>query len=94
MEQIYLLKDADLDQLLKRAVFQAIGELRETDLPKPKPEPEKCTRPQRPAKYFVVASRHYTAGKRRGLSRLSVLASISAIRSLILKNSSKQKNNL
>lgn len=41
MEQIYLLKDADLDQLLKRAVFQAIGELRETDLPKPKPEPEK-----------------------------------------------------
>jgi len=41
MEQIYLLKEADLDQLLKRAVFQAIGELRETDLPKPKPEPEK-----------------------------------------------------
>lgn len=37
-----MLSKNDLDQLLRRAVFQAIGELRETDLPKPtKPEPEK-----------------------------------------------------
>lgn len=41
MERIVLLNELDLDQILKRAVFQAIGELRETDLPKPKPEPEK-----------------------------------------------------
>lgn len=42
MEKLVLLNENDLDQLLRRAVFQAIGELRETDLPKPtKPEPEK-----------------------------------------------------
>lgn len=42
MEKLVLLSKNDLDQLLRRAVFQAIGELRETDLPKPtKPEPEK-----------------------------------------------------
>lgn len=42
MEKLVLLNEVDLDQILKRAVFQAIGELRETDLPKPtKPEPEK-----------------------------------------------------
>jgi len=42
MEKLVLLNEVDLDQILKRAVFQAISELRETDLPKPtKPEPEK-----------------------------------------------------
>ncbi len=41
MDRIVLLNEIDLDQLLKRAVFQAMGELRETDLPTPKPEPEK-----------------------------------------------------
>ncbi len=41
MERIVLLNEGDLDQLLRRAVFQAMGELRETDLPTPKPESEK-----------------------------------------------------
>lgn len=41
MDRIVLLNEIDLDQLLKRAVFQAMGELRETDLPTPKPESEK-----------------------------------------------------
>lgn len=52
MDRIVLLNEIDLDQLLKRAVFQAMGELRETDLPTPKPEPEKLLTTQEACKFL------------------------------------------
>lgn len=67
MERIVLLNEGDLDQLLRRAVFQAMGELRETDLPTQKQEPEKLLTTQEACELLRCSKPTLHRWKRAGI---------------------------